>query len=92
MFIVVAHNVEEIDHGPDVQSEELELLDRVETEIREVTICADLVQVHTALRKAEVADREWAVFELAREGDCSGKTVRRAVRFGEGGKTITGVE
>jgi hypothetical protein len=88
MLIVIASAVEEIDHGPDVQSEELELLERVETEIYEVTICQDLAQVHAALRKAEGLSREWAIFESAKDG----KTVRRAVVFGKDGDSIQRLE
>jgi hemolysin activation/secretion protein len=88
MFIVIASSVEEIDHGPDVDPEELELLSRVETEIHEVVVCQDLVQVHAALRKAEGLSREWAIFESAKDG----KMVRRAVVFEKDGTTIKRVE
>lgn len=83
-YLVISIEKMEADHGPDVDEQELETLDRVDVEIRKVAPCKDLEEVSMAIKACEATyEYEWSVFEMEK-----GKFVRKAVMFEKDGRSI----
>ncbi len=95
-FIVAFHVCEEVDEGPDAEG------GQYESDVQDMVLCKDFVDVSLAIEQAQKKSLDWAVFEVIPEHFeitrashqklVPAKTVRRAVRFEKDGKTISGVE